>query len=281
MNSETMPAAQGLRFACSNLAWADRTPGEGPMPAELKAWHITGIELAPTVQWPRWQGATPEAARALAAQWAAQGVAIPSMQALLFDCPEAQLFQQPQAFEAQLARCADLGQALGARVAVLGAPKQRQRGDLSQSQAIDAAAGPLRRAAARFADAGMQLALEPARPEHGGDFLISTAEVIAFVRDLQAPGLAVHLDAAAMYSAGETLSDVWPGESDVPFAHYQLSEPDLGDFSSPRAPQAGNLAWLARHGWSGWCSVEMRPSPLGLAKGGPWALLAHWAAAAT
>ena len=267
----------GLRFACSNLAWADRPPGQGPSAAELRGWHVSGIELAPTVQWPRWEGATAAAARELSAQWGSEGVAIPSMQALLFDCPQAQLFLSPQAFEVQLARCADLGQALGSRVAVLGAPKQRQRGDLSQAQAIEAAAGPLRRAAARFADAGIQLALEPARPEHGGDFLTSTAEVIAFVRDVQAPGLAVHLDAAALHSAGETLPEVWPGVSDVPFAHYQLSEPDLGDFSNPCAPQAGNLAWLARHGWSGWCSVEMRPSPLGLAQGGPWALLAHWA----
>lgn len=280
MTHETESRTQGLRFACSNLAWADRQPGQGPSAAELRAWHVSGIELAPTVQWPRWQGATADAARALAAQWLAEGIAIPSMQALLFDCPEAQLFQRPLAFEAQLALCAELGQALGAQVAVLGAPKQRQRGDLALAKAIDAAAGPLRRAAARFADAGMQLALEPARPEHGGDFLTTTAEVVAFVRDLRASGLAVHLDAAALFSAGETLSDVWPGKGDVPFAHYQLSEPDLGDFSNPRAPQAGNLAWLARHGWSGWCSVEMRPSPLGLGSGGPWALLAHWAQAA-
>ena len=261
-----------LRFACSNIAWSGGD--EAAALAFLHGAGVRGIELAPTVVWPGWDGATPAAARDYAARCAGLGFEIASMQALLFGCPQALLFADDggAAFEAQLARCAGLGEALGARAAVLGAPRQRQRGALSTTAAGDRAAPVLKRAARRFADAGMVLALEPARPEDAGDFLVDTREVIAFVQTHAAPGLGVHLDAAAMHLAGEDIADLWPlmrGD----FAHYQLSEPGLGDFVAPRAPQAANLAFLQSQAWPHWCSVEMRASPLGLAVAGPWALV--------
>ena len=260
-----------LRFACSNIAW-----GAGADEAEvfdlLQCVGITGIELAPTVVWPGWQGATAAAARSYAHALADRGLQIPSLQALLFGCPDALLFgpHGTAHFERQLALCAELGQALGARVAVLGAPRQRQRGGLAPEQAAAQAAAPLRRAAARCADAGMVLAIEPARPEDGGDFLTTTTEVMQFVQDHGGRGLGVHLDAAALFLAGESLPDLGPVSQ---FAHYQLSEPGLGPFVATRAPQTANLAWLQQQGWPHWCSVEMRSSPLGLRAAGPWPLI--------
>jgi D-psicose/D-tagatose/L-ribulose 3-epimerase len=261
-----------LRFACSNIAWSGGD--EAAALAFLHGVGVRGIELAPSVVWPGWDGATPAAARDYAARCAGLGFEIASMQALLFGCPRALLFADDggAAFEAQLARCAGLGEALGARAAVLGAPKQRQRGALSAEAAADRAAPVLQRAARRFADAGMVLALEPARPEDAGDFLVDTREVIAFVDAHASPGLGVHLDAAAMHLAGEALAATWP-LSRHGFVHYQLSEPALGDFVAPRAPQAANLAFLRSQAWPHWCSVEMRASPLGLAAAGPWALI--------
>ncbi len=261
-----------LRFACSNIAWSGGD--EAAALAFLRRVGVRGIELAPTVVWPGWDGATPAAARAYRARCADLGFEIASMQALLFGCPQALLFADDggAAFEQQLAVCASLGEALGARAAVLGAPKQRQRGALSPEAAAERAAPVLQRAARRFADAGLSLALEPARPEDAGDFLVDTREVIAFVDVHAAPGLGVHLDAAAMHLAGEDLATIWPLSRNG-FVHYQLSEPGLGDFVSPRAPQAANLAFLQSKGWSNQCSVEMRSSPLGLEAAGPWALI--------
>lgn len=260
-----------LRFACSNIAWGAGAL-EGGVFNFLQSVGITGVEIAPTVVWPGWQGATVLAARAYAQALTDRGLQIPSLQALLFGCPAALLFGPNGSthFEAQLARCAALGQALGARVAVLGAPRQRQRGALSAEQAAEQAAAPLRRAAARFAEAGMVLAIEPARPEDGGDFLTNTTDVMQFVHRHGGPGLGVHLDAAALHLADESLPDLGPLTQ---FVHYQLSEPGLGDFTAPRAPQAANLAWLQQQGWPHWCSVEMRSSPLGLQAAGPWGLM--------
>ena len=269
-----------LRFACSNIAWSGGD--EAAALAFLLGVGVRGIELAPTVVWPGWNNATPAEARDYASRCADRGFSIVSMQALLFGCPHAQLFAEDggAAFEAQLARCAELGEALGAGAAVLGAPRQRQRGALPPAAAEARAASVLRRAARRFSDAGMVLALEPARPEDGGDFLTTTREVIDFTIAFASPGLGVHLDAAAMYLAGEDLLGLWPlmkGD----FSHYQLSEPGLGDFVAPRAPQAANLAFLQSQAWMHWCSVEMRASPLGLAAAGPWSLIRRFAGASS
>lgn len=270
MTRATMDA---LRIACSNIAWNDGE--EAAALACLRRHGIGAIEFAPTRAWPGWQGATPQGARDLAARHRDLGFDIVSMQALLFACPRAQLFGDDggRAFEAHLGSVADLGAALGARVAVLGAPRNRLRGALSPEQAWSRAEPVLRRLAQRYHDAGLVLALEPARPEYGGDFLCTTRAVIDAVRVVGHPGLGVQLDAAAMHSAGEPLQALWAETGGSGLAHYQLSEPGLGGFESAVAPHEHNLRVLREMGYRGWCSIEMARQPVGLERAGPWAIL--------
>lgn len=276
-----------LRFSCSNIAWSDE---EEVSAFELLRLHgVTGIEVAPTRIWPHWQGATVNAARVQALRLADAGFEVSSLQALLFEQPAAQLFGADGGaqFEVHLTRIAALGQALGARAAVLGAPRNRQRGALPLPEARARAVPILRRLAQRFEEAGLQLVLEPARPEYGGDFVITTAESHDLVREVDHPGFAVHLDAAAMYSAGEFIETLWSGFGPCLPGHYQLSEPGLGGFergglwmgpASERVPHQHNLDFLQSVGWTGWCAIEMRRPRHGLAFSGPWALVDEFVA---
>ncbi|CAN5144320.1 hypothetical protein BH11PSE9_BH11PSE9_17520 [soil metagenome] len=264
-----------LRLACSNIAWPDDQDAEAL--ACLERHGVSGIEVAPTRLWPCWHGASLSAARRHAAEFAACGLALPSMQALLFDQPNAQLFGPDggRAFEQHLGFVAGLGAGLGATAAVLGAPRNRQRGSLDAAAATGLAVPILRRLAAVYADHGLVLALEPARPEYGGDFVTTTFEALALVQAVDHPGLGLHLDAAALHAAGERIEDVWAacaGISARP-VHYQLSEPALGGFEAPQAPQLHNLRFLQQQAWSGWCAIEMRSQANGLERSGPWALL--------
>ncbi|MCH8179348.1 MAG: sugar phosphate isomerase/epimerase [Proteobacteria bacterium] len=263
-----------LRFACSNIAWSDQDASEAL--ALLRENGVSGIEVAPTRIWPDWQGASLASARRWAAQFADMGFCVPSIQALLFGKPDAQLFGADggRAFEAHLRDLAPLGGALGARAAVLGAPRNRQRGNMPSDAAEAHACDVFRRLAVVYADAGMVLALEPARPEYGGDFITTTADALRMAERVDHPGLGVHLDAAALHSAGERLADIWDLSRGRHLAHYQLSEPDLGGFETPVAPHLDNLAFLQRVAWQGWCAIEMRAQPQGLKQSGPWGLLA-------
>lgn len=261
-----------LRFACSNIAWFEGQDQEAL--TCLQRHGVSGIEVAPTRLWPGWQGASPGEARRKAAEFAAQGFTVSSMQALLFDRPEAQLFGSDGglAFEQHLSFVAELGNALGAHVAVLGAPRNRQRGSIGAARAEDMALPILRRLARVYSDQGLVLALEPARPEYGGDFATTTLEALALIEAVDHEGLGLHLDAAALHASGERIDAVWAASSRVP-VHYQLSEPELSGFQAPKVPQLHNLRFLRQQSWQGWCAIEMRAQPDGLESGGPWALL--------
>jgi sugar phosphate isomerase/epimerase len=261
-----------MRLACSNIAWAAEDESEAL--ATLRAHGVSGIEVAPTCLWPGWTGASVLQARSRRRAWADQGWQVSSMQALLFDRPDALLFgpDGSRMFEQHLMRVAGLGMALGAQVAVLGAPRQRQRGSLPQDRAWSMAIPVLRRLAAAYHDAGMRLAIEPARPEYGGDFIVTTCEAIDFVRAVDHPGLGVHLDAAAMASACEPIDMVWSKARSGELVHYQLSQPNLAGFEEPLPSQLSNLQFLVRAQWSGWCAVEMRRQAQGLDRAGPWQL---------
>ena len=262
-----------LRVACSNIAWGDDS--EVPALECLLRHGVRAIEFAPTRAWPGWQGATPEAARKVAERYRERGFSIVSLQSLFFAKPDIQLFGDDggSAFETHLSYVADLGFALGARVVLLGAPRNRVRGPLPLKIASYRAQAIFDRLAQRYHDAGLVLAIEPARPEYGGDFLCTTREVIDLVKAIDHPGLGVHLDAAALHSAGERLCDIWNETGGQLLAHYQLSEPGLVGFERPIVPQLDNLRFLRKVAYAGWCSIEMARSTKSLEQTGPWDIL--------
>jgi len=262
-----------MKFACSSIAFA---PGEIEASFDFLASEgITGIELAPTTVWPGWQGATPRAARELARRWQDRGFAIPALQAVTFDCDAGELFgttERVARLEQHLAFVAELAGAAGASVVVFGAPRVRRRGELSIAEAIESAAPVLRRIARVFSDEGVVLALEPVPDAYGCDFINTTGQAIQLAKIVGMEGLAVNLDAGALWLAGERPHDHLPAAA-AWLRHYHISEPELGEFIAPHAPHAQWLLELKALGWSEWCSIEMRRPKGDFAVAGPWRAL--------
>ena len=262
-----------MKFACSSIAFA---PGEVEASFDLLADEgISGIELAPTTVWPGWQGATPLAARELARRWQDRGFVIPGLQAVTFDCDAGELFgtsTRAARLEQHLAFVAQLAGAAGAGVVVFGAPRLRRRGEMSIAEAIERAAPVLRRIARAFSDQGVLLLLEPVPAAYGCDFINTTAEAIRMAEFVGAAGLAVNLDAAALWLAGECPGDYLPAAA-AWLRHYHISEPELGDFVAPHVPHAAWLLELQSLGWREWCSIEMRRPQRDLALAGPWRMI--------
>jgi sugar phosphate isomerase/epimerase len=260
------------RLAFSNIAWE---PEEEPQVLPLlRSAGITGIEIAPTVLWPRWEGATPEAARAYRRCLEDEGFVVPALQAILFARPLAALFD-PRGdahFLDHLGRVAALAGGFGARVAVLGAPRQRDRGARGWDEALESAVPVLRRAASVFADHDCCLCIEPNPARYGCNFVLNSQEGAALVEAVDAPGFGLHLDAAALYLEGESLAAVWPRVGHL-VRHFHVSEPELGDFRAAVVPHASNFAVLESAGYGGWCSIEMRRPAGPLADHGPWDIL--------
>jgi sugar phosphate isomerase/epimerase len=261
-----------MKLAFSNIAWS---PHDSPAVLRLLREHgVIGIEVAPTRVWPEWVGATVAAAREYRLRINAEGFEIPAMQAVLFGRPDARLFDAAgeRALVDHMTLVAALAGALGARAVVLGAPKQRDRGELSLAAAHEHAVPVLRRLGALFADQGACLCIEPNPVRYGCNFVTRALEGAELVRRVAHPGFGLHLDAAALHLAGETLRDVWPAVGAF-VRHFHISEPDLGDFRAPQVPHRENLWALRDGGYAGWCSVEMREPAGDLADVGPWRLV--------
>ena len=261
-----------MRFACSNLAWA---PDQEAMALSLlRQSGVTGVEIAPTRIWPGLIGATQAAARGEAKRLADLGFDVPALQAVLFGEPNARLFDPSglAAFRDRLIRIAALAAALGAKVAVWGAPASRDPGALGFGQAIEQSLPVLRDLASVFADQGVVLCIEPVPPVYGCRFINTAEQAIELVRAVDHPGFGLHLDAAALHLAGETLPEVWP-KVGARLRHFHLSEPGLGGFCDAQAPHASNIQWLLDHDYRGYVSVEMLDSGAPLAESGPWRLL--------
>ena len=117
-------------LAASNIAWLPEEDAEAF--ALLRMYGLSGVEVAPTVLWPDWKGATPAAAGAYRARLDDEGFACPALQSALYGV-DAALFgteAERRRFRDHLRRVAELAHALGARVVVLGAPDHRRRNGL-------------------------------------------------------------------------------------------------------------------------------------------------------
>ena len=261
-----------MNFACSNIAW---TPHDDPGALSLlKEQGIAGIEVAPTRVWPEWQGATPASAERYRCRLLDSGFEVPALQAVLFGRPDASLFDPAGVprFVSHLTRVAQLAGALGAAAVVLGAPRQRDRGALSQTEALNKASEVLYRLAEVYAAYGTCLCIEPNPRRYSCNFIVNAAEGAGLVRLVGHRGFGLHLDAAAMFLEGDELPEIWPRAGHL-VRHFHISEPDLGDFRNPEVPHQRNLTFLASTGYMGWCSVEMRAQEIPLSIAGPWQIL--------
>lgn len=246
-----------VRLAVSNIAWS---PANDSAVAQLLVDEgVTGVELAPTM----WRDNPYDAPRAdvvaLRTRWENRGLAIASLQALLFGRPEVQLFGDAAsraALDTVLRQAIDFAHMLGARALVFGAPKNRQRGVLPMRDAMSIAADfftPL----AEYAHArGAAICLEANPAEYGCDFLVRTSEAVELCRAIDHPGVRVNGDVGGMILAGEDVTS--SVEAAAPYlGHFHASEPQLAALAS-EAAHARAAASLERIGYDGWASIEMR-----------------------
>jgi sugar phosphate isomerase/epimerase len=255
-----------MRLAVSNIAWAAEE--QDAVLASLPALGVAGVEIAPTVLWPGWDGATPEAARALRDRLAGQGLAVPALQAILFARPDLLVFGDAASragLAAHVARVAVLAGVLGAGVMVFGSPRNRLRGELSPEAAMDEAVPVFRALAAACHAAGTALGIEANPPQYGGDFLLRWTEAAELVARVDHPGVVLHLDTACTALAGDD-----PVAAAVSCAarigHFHVSAPNLAPVDATSAIDHPAIAAALRAGgYDGWVSIEMRRTDTPLA----------------
>lgn len=253
-----------MKLAASNIAW--------PFARRLEAYRVladhglTGLEVAPALL--LGDSADPfapherERTRALD-ELADFGLGLVSMQSLLFGVEGAALFgtaDQRAALVAALRRAIALAARLGITHLVFGSPRQRViPGDLGREEAWDQAAAVFRALGHEAQDHGAVIAMEPNPAAYGTNFLTTLDEAEAFVRQVDHPAIRLNLDlgAAAMNGEEDELA-AFAARSAGLVSHVHVSAPNLAPAPDKAEDTAAVLGQLARAGYAGWHSIEMR-----------------------
>lgn len=246
-----------MRLAISNIAWA--ASEEAQAGDLLCAMGIAGVEFAPTTKWPRPLEESEAEVRAHRAFWESRGVRIVALQALLFGRTDLTIFENAgkrrETFE-YLSGMIRLAASLGARVLVFGSPKNRQVGALAREEANRLAQSFFHDLAEVAVAHDTVFCIEPNPPEYGCDFLTSSTEALDLIRSVNHAGLGLHLDAGGMTLSREPLSAV---AAAAPWLrHFHVSEPNLAEIGGGGSDHRGCAETLARVGYQGWISIEMR-----------------------
>jgi sugar phosphate isomerase/epimerase len=249
-----------MRLTVSNLAWpADQ---EDAAFARLARLGVKGVEVAPT-RLAAWDALPDSLLTRYRERLRDEGLAVSSLQAILFGRPELRLFDEPAGFAGLLdhmRHVSAIAATLGAGVLVFGSPRNRSAGALPLEDAWPAARDRFRLLGEIAAASGAVIGIEPVPAVYGGDFLTSWRDVLRMVREVDHPGVRVHLDTGCVALGGDVIGEAVRTAREW-ITHFHAAEPQLGDFAAPVANHAEAAAALREIGYQRWLSIEMREQP--------------------
>ena len=216
-----------MRIAISNIAWDVRD--DEAVAALLHQYGVDAIDIAPGKYFPDPCQATSAEMSRVSDWWRKRGIEITGMQALLFGTTGLNLFANTEIQSAMLAHLdavCRIGGGLGATRLVFGSPKNRDRTDLSDSQAETVAVEFFQRLGDSASAHGVWVCLEPNPPCYGANFMTNSAETAAMVSRIDHPAIRMQLDTGAMTINGEAPEAVIAHYATL-IGHVHASEPNL------------------------------------------------------
>ena len=254
------------RLAISNIAWTPRENASAL--ALLEELGVRGLEIAPGIAFHGEADPLAPSPAALSRFLKAvekHGLALVSMQSLLFGATGASLFEGDEARARLLERLKSaiaLAGRLGIPNLVFGSPAARRIPDaMDRSRAEAIAVDAFRRLGDCAAAAGTRLALEPNPEAYGTNYLTRIGETGRAVRQIGHPAVTLNFDLGALAMNGE-LADAgtWFLELRDLVSHVHVSEPHLAPAPADERSFRSISSAIFAHGYRGWFSIEMRSS---------------------
>ena len=247
----------GIQIAVSNLAW----PSDKDLEAFdfLASKKIEGIEVAPS-RIAAWGDINSRMLGNYRKELDARGLKIPSLQAIFFSRPDAQLLGESALFQnmaEHLRHVGAIANVLGAEVAVIGAPRNRGKGALSNEDAMELAARRLSELANIASEHDIVVGMEPVPEVYNSDFLTTWQAVYDLVHKVDHPAVRVHLDTGCVSLGGGDIGEAIKGCFDQ-IAHFHAAQPNLGDFKTPLKEHTEAATALSEKGYKRWIAIEMQ-----------------------
>jgi sugar phosphate isomerase/epimerase len=225
----------------STIGWNFQNTKETTQVLEfLKSRDISNIEIAPTSIWGSWDAVKAALqsgqVRDFAEDLDRKGFKITSMQAILYQLPDIQLFVNDSQFEDHFKFLVDLCEAVSVQgqdiKMVLGAPKNRNApNDMSEPEAETYAASKLLRVADMAIGKPSTVCIEANPPAYGCEFLNKLDTAKEFTEKYPHPKLKFMIDTGCASLGNDDLEKV--NERYIEnLAHVHLSQPYLGAFTA-------------------------------------------------
>ncbi len=216
-----------MRLAISNIAW-DIAEDEA-VAALLRRYQVDAIDIAPGKYFPQPVKATAAEVGRVKNWWAARGIEIIGMQALLFGTTGLNVFGPPETQDALLqhldAVC-KIGTGLGAHKVVFGSPKNRDRSGLSDAETMAVAVSFFRRLGEIAESHGVVICLEPNPTCYGANFMTTSLETTQVVTLSAHNAIRMQFDSGALKINCEDPFNVLQDCANL-IGHIHASEPDL------------------------------------------------------
>lgn len=216
-----------MRLAISNIAW-DITEDTSVSKLLVK-YGIDAIDVAPGKYFPDPMSAKEEDITKVRRWWAAHGIEITGMQALLFGTSGLNVFGDSTSQEgvlAHLAAVCRIGAGLQATRLVFGSPKNRDRTGLTDSRALELAVNFFYRLGNIAQEYGVMVCLEPNPTRYGANFMTTSAETAQVVAAVSQRSIRMQFDTGALTINKESPEFVLAHCSGL-IGHVHASEPDL------------------------------------------------------
>jgi D-psicose/D-tagatose/L-ribulose 3-epimerase len=247
-----------MKLAISNLAWQ---PHEDIRVAELlQQLEIKGVEIAPTKIWQNPLGAAEAEIDSYRNFWRSYNIEIVALQSLLFGRTDLTIFASEAKREetkAYLLKIIKLGYNLGAKVLVLGSPKNRQIGNLNPHEVEAIAVSffqELGKAAAKYE---IKFCIEPNPTIYDCDFINNSRSGLELVKNTNSRGFGLHLDAAGMTLSQENIP-VALADCYSELCHFHISEPYLQTIGTGEVEHELFARNLQKLKYDRWVSIEMK-----------------------
>ncbi|MEO8614659.1 MAG: TIM barrel protein [Luteolibacter sp.] len=253
-----------MSLSFSHIAWAPEIEVESL--AFLKSLGLHEVEVAPLRAFGNPLLAGESAVRERAAWYHEQEFRIGSFQALLFGTEGLELFGSPesrQRLKEVLIAIGRIAGWAGAGPMVFGSPKNRLRGELSHSKALEQAVPFFREVGDACASAGSCLVIEANPEAYGADFCVNLEQSAELVAAVGSPGFGLHLDAGGLALSRENFEPTLRQASGI-LRHVHASQPNLISFHEPDPIHARVAKVLHEIGYCGNIAIEMRSQPDGL-----------------
>ncbi len=246
-----------MNIAISNIAWDHKQDDQ--IKKILSKHKIKGIEVAPTKVWQNSFKILDKSLLKYKNFWLSEKINVVAVCSLLYGHPDLTVFKTESARVETLSfleQMIKIGNRLGAKVLVFGAPQNRITNGLPKKEVLKISKSFFSSVGEIAKEYDMFFCIEPNPIQYKTDFINNTKEAVELIETVNHPNFRLHLDSGTLalnkedYEAAVNLGGDY-------LKHFHISEDFLVEVGHGLVDHQRLAGVLRKIDYQGWISIEM------------------------